>query len=65
MRGVQYAELEVFLAVARERSFRRAADALAVSPSAISHTLRALEDRLGAKLLNRTTRSVSLTEAGR
>jgi DNA-binding transcriptional LysR family regulator len=65
MRGVEYAELEVFLAVARERSFRRAADALTLSPSAVSHTLRALEERLGARLLNRTTRSVSLTEAGR
>lgn len=64
MRGTDYAELEVFLAVARERSFRRAADTLSVSPSAVSHTMRALEDRLGAKLLNRTTRSVSLTEAG-
>lgn len=64
MRGTEFAELIVFLAVARERSFRRAADALALSPSAISHTLRALEDRLQAKLLNRTTRSVSLTEAG-
>ncbi|MDR3473267.1 MAG: LysR family transcriptional regulator [Devosia sp.] len=65
MRGVEYAELVAFLAIARERSFRRAADALSVSPSALSHTLRALEDRLGAKLLNRTTRSVALTEAGR
>lgn len=65
MRGVEYAELEVFLAVARERSFRRAADVLTLSPSAVSHTLRALEERLGTRLLNRTTRSVSLTEAGR
>lgn len=65
MRGVEYAELEAFLAVARERSFRRAADALAVSSSAISHTVKALEARLGARLVNRTTRSVSLTEAGR
>lgn len=64
MRGVEYAELAAFLAGARERSFRRAADALAVSPSAISHTVRALEERLGARLVNRTTRSVSLTEAG-
>lgn len=64
MRGVEYAELEAFLAVAQACSFRRAADRLAVSPSAISHTLRALEDRLGTKLLHRTTRSVSLTEAG-
>jgi DNA-binding transcriptional LysR family regulator len=65
MRGVEYAELKSFLAVAQHGSFRRAADALAVSPSAISHTLRALEDRLDARLLNRTTRSLSLTEAGR
>lgn len=65
MRGIEYAELVAFLAVARHRSFRKAADALLLSPSAISHTLRALEDRLGAKLLNRTTRSVSLTDAGR
>ncbi len=65
MRGVEYAELVAFLSVARERSFRRAADALAVSPSSLSHTLRALEDRLGARLLNRTTRSVALTDAGR
>jgi DNA-binding transcriptional LysR family regulator len=64
MRGVQYAELDAFLVVARERSFRRAADALAVSPSAVSHTIRMLEGRLGVRLLNRTTRSVSLTEAG-
>jgi DNA-binding transcriptional LysR family regulator len=64
MRGVEYAELETFLAIAREGSFRRAADVLAVSPSAVSHTLRTLEDRLGSKLLHRTTRSVALTEAG-
>lgn len=57
MSGVEYSELVAFLAVARERRFRRAADALAISPSAVSHTLRALEDRLGAKLLNRTTPS--------
>lgn len=64
MRGVEYTELETFLAVAREGSFRRAAEALAVSPSSVSHTLRTLEDRLGSKLLYRTTRSVALTEAG-
>lgn len=64
MRGVQYAELETFLTIASEGSFRRAADVLAVSPSAVSHTLRTLEDRLGSKLLHRTTRSVALTEAG-
>lgn len=64
MRGIEYAELETFLAIAREGSFRRAADALSVSPSAVSHTLRTLEDRLGSQLLHRTTRSVALTEAG-
>ncbi|MDT8262348.1 LysR family transcriptional regulator [Roseomonas sp. DSM 102946] len=64
MRGVEYAELEAFLAVAREGSFRRAADGLTVSPSAISHTIRALEERLGLRLFHRTTRSLSLTEQG-
>lgn len=64
MRGVQYAELEAFLAVAREGSFRQAAETLIVSPSAISHTIRALEERLGVRLFHRTTRSVSLTEEG-
>ncbi|MET0385477.1 MAG: LysR family transcriptional regulator [Polyangiales bacterium] len=64
MHGTEYAELHAFVAVARERSFRRAATQLKLSPSALSHALRALEARLGAKLLNRTTRSVSLTEAG-
>ncbi len=64
MRGVEYAELETFLAVARLGSFRRAADSLAISPSAVSHTLRALEARLGVRLFNRTTRSVALTHAG-
>ncbi|WP_164741168.1 LysR family transcriptional regulator, partial [Xanthomonas euvesicatoria] len=49
---------------ARERSFTRAAAQLGVSPSALSHTIRALETRLGIRLLTRTTRSVSPTEAG-
>lgn len=57
-------DLAAFLAVVRERSFTRAAAALGVSPSALSHTLRTLEERLGVRLLNRTTRSVSPTEAG-
>jgi len=57
-------ELSAFLAVARERSFTRAAAQLGVSQSALSHTLRALEERLGVRLLTRTTRSVSPTEAG-
>ncbi|WP_131120089.1 LysR family transcriptional regulator [Lichenihabitans psoromatis] len=64
MRGSEYAELTAFLAVAQERSFRRAALRLGLSPSALSHTIRGLEERLGAKLLHRTTRSVAPTEAG-
>jgi DNA-binding transcriptional LysR family regulator len=58
------ADLEAFLVVARERSFTRAAARLGVSPSALSHTLRKLEEQLGVRLLTRTTRSVSATEAG-
>lgn len=64
MRGVEYAELEAFLAVAREGSFRHAAEALAVSASAISHTIRALEERLALRLFHRTTRSLRLTDEG-
>ncbi|GGD21853.1 LysR family transcriptional regulator [Aureimonas glaciei] len=58
------AELTAFAAVARHRSFRKAADALGTSRSALSHTLIGLERTLGVRLLNRTTRSVSPTEAG-
>ena len=57
-------DLLVFVAVGRERSFTRAAAKLGVSQSALSHTIRALEARLGVRLLTRTTRSVSPTEAG-
>ena len=57
-------DLVAFLAVARERSFTRAAGKLGVSQSALSHTIRGLEERLGIRLLTRTTRSVSPTEAG-
>jgi DNA-binding transcriptional LysR family regulator len=57
-------DLLAFLAVARERSFTKAAAKLGVSQSALSHTIRALEERLGLRLLTRTTRSVSPTEAG-
>jgi DNA-binding transcriptional LysR family regulator len=56
--------VEAALAVARHRSFRRAAAELAVTPSAISQTIRSLEARVGAALFIRTTRSVGLTEAG-
>src|SRR3954452_22199782 len=57
-------DLVAFLAVARERSFTRAAAQLGVSQSALSHTLRGLEARLGVRLLTRTSRSVAPTEAG-
>lgn len=57
-------DLHAFVAVARERSFTRAAARLGVSQSALSHTMRELEARLGVRLLTRTTRSVSPTEAG-
>lgn len=56
--------VETFLSVARYRSFRRAAAALGVTPSAVSQSVRTLEARIGAALLIRTTRSVGLTEAG-
>jgi DNA-binding transcriptional LysR family regulator len=57
-------DLLAFRAVARERSFTRAAALMGVSPSALSHTIRGLEERLGVRLLTRTTRSVAPTEAG-
>lgn len=57
-------DLRAFLVVARDRSFTKAAAKLGVSPSALSHTMRGLEERLGVRLLTRTTRSVSPTEAG-
>lgn len=57
-------DLLAFAAVARERSFTRAAAVLGMSPSALSHAMRALEERLGVRLLARTTRSVAPTEAG-
>lgn len=57
-------DLLAFTTVARERSFTRAAALLAMSPSALSHAMRGLEERLGVRLLARTTRSVAPTEAG-
>ena len=56
--------LSAFLAVAEERSFTRAAKRLGVSPSALSHAIRGLEEQIGVRLLARTTRSVAPTEAG-
>ena len=64
MRRENVGDLLAFLAVAKERSFTRAAAKLGVSQSALSHTLRELEARLGLRLLTRTTRSVAPTEAG-
>lgn len=60
-----FAGIRAFVAVAEALSFSRAAEALGVSHSALSQMIRGLEDRVGAQLLNRTTRSVSLTQAGR
>lgn len=64
MKRANVNDLLAFLAVARERSFTRAAAQLGVSQSALSHTIRGLEARLGVRLLTRTTRSVSATQAG-
>lgn len=64
MKRIDPADLAVFLAIATHHSFRKASIELGVSASALSHSLRAIEERLGLRLLNRTTRSVALTEAG-
>lgn len=64
MRTTDLSELAAFDAVARHRSFRRASEERGVTASAISHAVSNLEARVGIRLLNRTTRSVSLTEAG-
>ena len=64
MRGSEFAELKAFVAVVDRASFARAADHLGLTRSALSQTIRHLEDRLGVQLLNRTTRSVAPTMAG-
>lgn len=64
MNGSDVTELRAFVAVAERRSFARAAAALGIVPSTISQTIKSLEDRVGVRLLNRTTRQVSLTDAG-
>ena len=64
MRGSEFAELKAFAAVVERESFARAAEHLGLSPSALSQTIRQLESRLEARLLNRTTRSVAPTATG-
>lgn len=64
MRRIRPADLSIFLPIANHRSFRKAAVELGVTPSALSHSLRAIEERLEVRLVNRTTRGVGLTEAG-
>jgi DNA-binding transcriptional LysR family regulator len=64
MRGTQFAQLTAFAAVAEHQSFTRAATYLGISTPSLSQTVRCLEEQFGVRLLNRTTRSVSLTEAG-
>jgi DNA-binding transcriptional LysR family regulator len=60
----ELSDLTAFAAVAVQKSFRKAAEELRVSPSTLSHRMRTLESRMGVRLLHRTTRSVAMTEAG-
>jgi DNA-binding transcriptional LysR family regulator len=64
MRGTEYVQLTAFLAVAERRSFVKAASQIGMAPSTLSQTIAALEERLGVRLFNRTTRSVAPTPAG-
>lgn len=65
MRGADLSDLTAFAAVAELLSFRAASEQLGITPSALSHRMRQLEERVGVRLLHRTTRSVALTDAGR
>lgn len=64
MRGSEFSELQAFLEVVKQGNFGRAAASLHVNRSTLSQTIRHLEERLGTRLLNRTTRSLALTDAG-
>src|SRR5580704_14558514 len=64
MHRAALSDLTTFITVADSLSFRGAGERLGVTPSALSHSMRQLEERLGVRLLHRTTRSVSLTDAG-
>lgn len=64
LRANHFAELQAFVAIAEEQSFRRAAARMGLTRSTLSHTLRSLEDRIGVQLVARTTRTVALTVAG-
>jgi DNA-binding transcriptional LysR family regulator len=64
MRGSEFAELRAFVTIVEQGNFARAAAHLRISPSTLSQTIREFEKRLGVRLLNRTTRSVSMTDAG-
>jgi DNA-binding transcriptional LysR family regulator len=64
MRGTQFAQLTAFVAVAENRSFTKAASHLGIKAPSLSHAIRLLEEQFGVRLLNRTTRSVALTDAG-
>jgi DNA-binding transcriptional LysR family regulator len=64
VQGSEFAQLRTFVTVAEQLSFSRAAERLGITPSSLSQTIRSLEERLGIRLLNRTTRSVALTPAG-
>jgi DNA-binding transcriptional LysR family regulator len=64
MRGTQFAQLTAFVAVAEHRSFTKAASHLGITTPSLSYAIRSLEEQFGVRLLNRTTRSVALTDAG-
>lgn len=64
MKKISFTAVRYFLVVAEEKSFKRAAAQLGISSSALSHSIQSLEDDLGIRLLTRTTRSVSVTQAG-